>query len=525
MKVLAILGWGTLFCLSGSAVAGTPVASPGAPSLNVTVEAVDDRIAARLGMPAAMGVLVGKVAPESMAEKAGLRANDIVFLESGQPIQDIDTFRKLTLDRKVGDTVALTVFRDGGEVELEHRFMAPDQSAQLSEMTHLAEQGDPFYQYSLGRYYEVSNDKKSVEWHRRAASSGFRRSMTRLGEYYYHGRSGKPDHREAMKWYQRAFADPQSTDEDEASALYHAGGILLAGTAVQRDIDRGLELISRAASHGNSWAWVHLGHVYTAGIDNVVESNYEKAFRCYKRADDLDNPTASFHLGMAHEEGRGVTRNYPEALKLYRQAARRAWPPAMTRIGIFYQYGFAVEKDISQASEWYQRAADLGDPVALNNLGGMYELGLGFKKDRAKAVGLYERAAANGEPKAHLNLGRLYTEGVAGTKHPDKAFKHYQAAAELGFSEGMVSLGFSYLDGTHIKKDQAQALRWFQLAAERGDAAGASALGMMYENGWAVPRDRAEAIAWYLKAADQGDQSAIARLRELQPTTKTGATK
>ncbi|PAY16829.1 hypothetical protein CKO51_24650 [Rhodopirellula sp. SM50] len=489
---------------------------PSSPSLHLSVDPIDMDIATRLNLPTPMGVLVSAVIEDSAADNLGLAENDVIFLVSGRPINDVSTFRTHVLDQAPEESISLTIFRNGSELLLEHQFGKPDTTAQLTTMTRLAELGDPFYQHSLGRYFEGRSDAQALRWHRRAAKSGSRGSMFRLGMYYFSRRSGKPDYIEALQWHQRAMT---GTDADPPEAVYQASIILLKGRVGEPDYERGLKLLTRSAGLNHGWAWIELGDVYRFGINELVEKDLEKAFRCYQRADGLNNPMAPFFLGECYEFGRGVTQNYSKAMACYKRVP--AWPASMTRLGVLYQFGLGVEKDLAKAKDYYEKASKLGDAIASNNLGGMYEVGLGVDKDRKQAIKFYKLAAEKGFAKSHENLGRIYSEETSELTDLAKAREHYQAAATQGLASAMVSLGFMHVDGKGGEKSNVEALRWFQVAAELGDSAGASALGMMYENGWAVPQDRAEAIAWYLKAAEGNDQWAITRVKELKPETSS----
>ena len=93
------------------------------PGLGVSV--AHDKLAQRFGIE---GVLVVDVAPGTAAEKSGLRGTrraegevvlgDIIVAVNGRRIRTFDHLRN-EMDRfRVGDTVTLTVIRDGQEIEL-----------------------------------------------------------------------------------------------------------------------------------------------------------------------------------------------------------------------------------------------------------------------------------------------------------------------------------------------------------------------------------------------------------------------
>ncbi|HET6467083.1 MAG TPA: trypsin-like peptidase domain-containing protein [Geminicoccaceae bacterium] len=94
-----------------------------APRPGIGIAALDETIAAGLDVP---GVVVAEVVPGSAAERAGLRGLDPVSGRLGDVVTRVDGRRVRTLaelaaaleDAGIGQTVALTVLRDGHEVEV-----------------------------------------------------------------------------------------------------------------------------------------------------------------------------------------------------------------------------------------------------------------------------------------------------------------------------------------------------------------------------------------------------------------------
>ena len=78
-------------------------------------EQLSQQIAARSGTK---GVAVVKVVPGSPAEAAGMRAGDVIAAIDGKPVTSAAQLVNRLDEHKVGDTVRLTVQRDGKPVEL-----------------------------------------------------------------------------------------------------------------------------------------------------------------------------------------------------------------------------------------------------------------------------------------------------------------------------------------------------------------------------------------------------------------------
>ena len=68
--------------------------------------------------PQGKGVEVGDVLPDGPADKAGLKAGDVVAEVDGAPVTDVRAVGKLISDHKPGDEVTLKVLRDGKEQQV-----------------------------------------------------------------------------------------------------------------------------------------------------------------------------------------------------------------------------------------------------------------------------------------------------------------------------------------------------------------------------------------------------------------------
>lgn len=95
--------------------------------LGVQIQQVTPELAENLGLKEDVGALVTDVIEDSPAARARFRAGDVILTYDNQPIEDVSDLPKLVAETAVGETVTVTVIRDG------KRKSAPVTIAELDE--------------------------------------------------------------------------------------------------------------------------------------------------------------------------------------------------------------------------------------------------------------------------------------------------------------------------------------------------------------------------------------------------------
>ncbi|MBM3127673.1 MAG: PDZ domain-containing protein [Chloroflexi bacterium] len=85
--------------------------------LGIIYSPVDPLSTSGLTMSATYGVVINRVEAGTPAAKAGVQEGDVILAFDGQKL-DQDALTALLLKRKAGDTIALTILRDGKQLEL-----------------------------------------------------------------------------------------------------------------------------------------------------------------------------------------------------------------------------------------------------------------------------------------------------------------------------------------------------------------------------------------------------------------------
>lgn len=102
-------------------------------SFGAAVRSVTQQIAAEKGLPAPYGVEVGSVKEGSPAESAGIQPGDVITAIGPYTITGgADQFRRAVALRRPGDTMALTLWRDGDAVDAAVAFPTAPRPAEES---------------------------------------------------------------------------------------------------------------------------------------------------------------------------------------------------------------------------------------------------------------------------------------------------------------------------------------------------------------------------------------------------------
>lgn len=94
-----------------------PVRSQG--RLGVNVSKPSDVLADQLDLPKGKGLVIDQVTPDSAADKAGLKANDILLELDGKPVpNDPAALSKMVAEIKANQPITVVVFRKGKKVTI-----------------------------------------------------------------------------------------------------------------------------------------------------------------------------------------------------------------------------------------------------------------------------------------------------------------------------------------------------------------------------------------------------------------------
>jgi len=115
-SLTAVLGIGQNFPVSSTTI------TPGSGSfLGVGIQEIDSNRAKELKLPEEAGVEVTRIAPDSPAEKAGIKTGDVITQYNGQRVEGMDQFSRMVRETPAGREVKLGIIRNGAAQTLTAR--------------------------------------------------------------------------------------------------------------------------------------------------------------------------------------------------------------------------------------------------------------------------------------------------------------------------------------------------------------------------------------------------------------------
>ena len=86
--------------------------------LGVRIQSVTDELAEGLELGKVHGALVAEVTPSGPAEKAGIKARDVIIEFDGRPVRDMKDLPRIVADTPIGKKVAVKLIRDGKPLDI-----------------------------------------------------------------------------------------------------------------------------------------------------------------------------------------------------------------------------------------------------------------------------------------------------------------------------------------------------------------------------------------------------------------------
>ena len=221
-------------------------------------------------------------------EAERLRLGEITFEEKGLNQQDEpEEFRNEPYD--------YWTLRD---IIRDESLTMEERSDAVSEMEKLAESGDMYAQYLMGKLWRdgpllIPDPVEARYWFEQAADQGHLVAQYSLAKLYLSGDLEVRDTRKGMNWLCTAAVNGSHY------AMYRLAKECLKGEHIQKDTARAVEWFAKSAEGGNPYAQYMLGKLYLTGKE--VPYDEEQAVHWLTQSAEQDNQYAQYLLNHLEE--------------------------------------------------------------------------------------------------------------------------------------------------------------------------------------------------------------------------------
>lgn len=367
------------------------------------------------------------------------------------------------------------------------------------------------------------------------------------GINYYFGIDYSINYIKAFEYFSSAASNKHP------SAMFMLGKMLINGDGIEKNNNKGVQLIKEASDLGHSKSSIEMGILSEKGIlcssDKVALSNeqvndfnnnllryHEIAFNYYYLSAYEQNSSEGYYiLGNIFLNGtHGKNKDYTKAYEMYKKSIQIDNNlNANNALGnIYYKGDVILEKDYLKAFEKFSIASKCGNIDAINALALCYEYGNGTERNKKLAFELYDKAANKNHPLAITNKAIFL---IKNNSYSDKsiykeAYKLLLASTNLYFignKDGFYYLGFLYHNGFHNRNqipDEILAYKMYLKAMKRGHLNAQTKIGFLLNKGIInyLENNEEEGIKLIQIAANKGDEEAI---NYIMQSSKEGETR
>lgn len=180
----------------------------------------------------------------------------------------------------------------------DERLTMEERNDAVSEMDKLAESGDRYAQYLMGKLWRddpllIPDSVEARYWFERAAEQGHLTAQYSLAKLYLSDDVEVRDIRLGMNWLYTAAVNGSHY------AMYRLAKELFKGDLIKRNSDAAVEWFTRSAERGNPYAQYMLGKLYLAGKE--VPRDEEKAAYWLTQSAEQGNQYAQYLLNHLEE--------------------------------------------------------------------------------------------------------------------------------------------------------------------------------------------------------------------------------
>lgn len=328
-----------------------------------------------------------------------------------------------------------------------------------------AKKGEPYYQGLLGIYLRSGeagcavNLKLSAEWSKVSWKKGHPFGAYNLANLAML----EGDFEKATQLYQDAALLLQRKASDgDAVAMYCMGEIDFQ--VIPTNVRRAIDFFKKSAEIGYPPAQATIGTLYLKGLPNLLEKDYQKGIDLVSKAVSQKSLTARYNLGMAYYNGDGVSKDLFKASQWLEVAVRQNFSEAQYTLGVMLLEGDGIKKSTTRGVKLLEQAAAQGHQLASK-----YLLKRGVTENKPLVGNEVFNNPSNVEDEKLIQNARKFYTGVGFAKDYDKAYDIFIALAKSGNAEASRFVGLMKLTGKGTDKNISEAKQWLSLAAQKGD--------------------------------------------------------
>ena len=322
----------------------------------------------------------------------------------------------------------------------------------------------------------------------------------------------KAMYEEAMKLAKKKEADHVAEMLKDAAdngcveaKLEYGRALVYADYGLERDVERGLQMIREEADDGSAdacylFVTIHKHCPQFVGPDIAREM-------CEKAA------------SMGHEK---ALRRLKKPFEMSKETQTLLDRAKSGEKGVYFSLSIRGDLTIDDREKYFRLALEEGDAAA------EYEMGkiLRDSGDNEAAKEYLQRAVDHGSALACFTLARIILNGKPHFYHggglPDRNDPDYQKefelmlrAAELGDYRAMCVIGRAYVRGYMVDKDYDKAREYLQRAFDLGERLSSPRLIAETYRYTDAPGTAEKAVEYYQMSADAGNRSAMLGLMDI----------
>lgn len=366
-----------------------------------------------------------------------------------------------------------------------------------------------------GSYGLPKDTEQQKEWIEQGAENGNPRFVQALAKLYEENK----DWENAYQWYKRLaevapdLVKAEKLEEIELRMLTNGNtnkdvavsgrNYLYGWFGKERDTNLAYRCIKYASDKGESMAIGLLGRMYYKGIE--VEKDEDKGLELLKKAalaGDLMSIGELTDIGVQKSPTGGEWSQFIP--KKIREGINKNDPAAFYLKGYYYSIGFCYDKNEHLAYNNMYKAADMGLPIAQYKLALMYEKMEQTEENKSQFMKWLKAAAANGYYEAEGRLGMMWFNDYP-YNEAEITFKYLNDAWQQGFDDVYWEYAQCKMNGYGTVVDRAEAFPLYIRAAENGIAEAQEELCKEYFKGNEVfSKDYNTCAKWGEKAIANG---------------------